>query len=483
MQSTLAMLFIAAPLLAVAPRPAADIAWEPSLEKALERAKSERKILFVAVNMDGEGANDRTAKFVYKDKDVTALAASTVNVVASLARHADAGKPCGRFAGIECAVHIACDNAVRQKVLKPDPTGNVVAPEHVFLDFDGKPLLSVPYEVTASELEWCFVTAQKRADPSSKVVLPGNAHMPRRVVIGAVYDPTNGVGGAIQPLTKSELAELIKSVKKGMEPEAKQVAFWRILHSDAPEAIAFIQAELRSGGGAGMDKPSSDPSGGGGAGGGGGGGPGGDGGQAKHGGILHAMGAVSPSAYWELAADFLDSSDEILRAEAAAALEQMATPLALKAIEKALAKEKKPETEKDLVRAWAACGASDAKVRAALVKRARTEKDELVRTSAIVALGLVDPDPDVKACIQEQLASKDDNRRAAASLAAALSRDEAWIPTLEPLAAANNAALADAAGRALETLRGGSLQRLAMPVWAICKDKVTRERTFGKQSG
>jgi hypothetical protein len=89
----------------------------------------------------------------------------------------------------------------------------------------------------------------------------------------------------------------------------------------------------------------------------------------------------------------------------------------------------------------------------------------------------------VKTCIQEQLASKDDNRRAAGALAAALTRDESWIPALEPLATANGVALADAAGRALETLRGGSLQRLAMPVWTICKDKVTRERTFGKQAG
>ncbi len=474
----------AALLLAVAfllPPAAPDIAWQPSYEAALASAKADNKVVFVAINMDGEGANDRMAKLVYKDKDVTTLAASTINVVASLPSHADAGKPCTRFAGIECAAHQACDKSVRAQVLKPDPSGNVVAPQHVFLAADGKPLLSVPYEITASELEWCFVTALKRADPACKVAMPGNAHMPRRVVLGAVYDPSGGFGGAIQPLTKGELAEAIKSVKKGMEAEARQVAFWRILHSDAPEALAFIQAELRSGGG-GPDKPSNDPNSGGSAGNGGGGSAYGDGGGAKHAGILHAMGAVSPSAYWELAVDFLDSSDELLRIEAAAALEQIAAPQALKAIEKALAKEKKPEVEKDLVRAWAACGAADPKVRAALVKRVRSEKDALVRTSLIVALGLVDTDPEVKACLQEQLQSKDDERRAAAALAAALSRDEAWIPALEPLAAANSAVLSDAAKRAIECLRSGSLARLSMPVWTICKDKVTRERTFGKSA-
>lgn len=449
MNTTLAALALAFLL----PAPVADIAWQPSLDAALGRARSEKKVVFVAVNMDGEGANDRMAKLIYKDKDIVALAESTVNVIASLPEHAAAGKPCTRFAGIECAVHQACDRAVRAKVLKPDPSGNVVAPQHVFIDGDGKPLLSVPYEVTAGELAWCFVTATKRADPTSKIAMPGNAHKPGRVVIGGVYDPSGGVGGAIQPITKTELAELIKRVKSGLETETHQAAFWRILHSDSQDAMDFIQAELRDSGG------------------------------TKHAEILHAMGAVSPSAYWEMAVDFLDANDEQLRLESAAALEQLGAAQAVKAIEKALSKEKKPEVEKDLVRAWAACGARDPKVRAALTKRVRSEKNEIVRTCSIVALGLVHADEDVKACIQEQLSSKDEARQAAGALAGALTRDDAWIPALEALVASQNAETADAAKRALEILRGGSMQRLQMAVWAICKDKVARERTFGKSAG
>lgn len=451
--------------------PAAEIAWESSLASALERAKAEKKVVFVAVNMDGEGANDRLAKNVYADKGVVALAGQTVNVIASLGSHTSEGKPCGRFARIACAAHQACDRDVRAKVLKPDPSGNVVAPQHVFLDGDGKALLSVPYEVTATELEWCFVTAMKRADPANKTVMPGSARMPRRVVIGAVYDPSGGVGGAIQPLTKKELGALIDAVKRGMSTEDRQVAFWRILHSDAREAMDFIQAELRT-----ADSTRADD-------GSGAGSAYSDGGNAKHAGILHAMGAVSPVAYWEMAADFLDANDEMVRLEAAAALEQMAAPQALKAIEKALQKTKKPEHEKDLVRAWAACGAGDPKVRAALVKRVRSERDPLVRTCAIVALGLVDPDPDVKACLTELLSDKDDAKRAAAALAAALTRDESWIPLVEPLKTGTGAELVDAATRALEILRGGPMQRLQMPVWTLCKDRVARERTFGKSPG
>lgn len=464
-------------LAALLPPPAPEIAWQSTLDAALERAKTDKQVVFVAVNMDGEGANDRVAKNVYADKDVVALAASTVNVIASAGAHGDGPKGCGRFPGIACHVHQSCDKDVRAKVLKPDPSGNVVAPQHVFLDSDGKPLLSVPYEVTATELEWCFVTAIRRADPASKIAMPGSARMPRRVVIGAVYDPSFGVGGAIQPVTKAELEELIRSVKKGMESEARQVAFWRILHSDAKEAMDFIQAELRSGG-----KGNTDP-GSGNGGNVGGGSAYGDGGGSKHAGILHALGAVSPPAYWEMVVDFLDANDVQVRLEAAAALEQLAAPQAVKELEKALNHEKKPEVEKDLVRAWAACGASDPRVRGALVRRVQTEKNELVRTCSIVALGLVDADPLVRACLQEQLGSKDEARRAAAALAAALSRDESWILALEPLASEGSALVSDAAKRALEVLRSGSIGRLQMPVWTICQDKVTRERTFGKSGG
>jgi HEAT repeat protein len=192
------------------------------------------------------------------------------------------------------------------------------------------------------------------------------------------------------------------------------------------------------------------------------------------------MAAVSPPVYWELAADALAPGDDAVRLEAAAALEQMAPPQAVKALEKALGKEKKPEVIKDLVRALAACGAADPKVRAEIVKRARTEKNDLVRLNTIVALGLVDRDDDVQAVLKEILAGKDDAQRTAAVCAAGLSRDESWISVLEPLTKDGNAAVADASKRALEVLRGGPMQRLQMPVWTICKDTVTRERTFGR---
>jgi hypothetical protein len=135
MNRTLA-LGLAASALAVAfalPRTGASIAWDHVYEDAVARAAKEHKPLFIAINMDGEGANDRMAQKVYTDSHVTALAAGTVNVVASRFDHAPEGKPCTRFAGLTCIEHKRVDGSVRGGLLKADEGGYVIAPQHVFL--------------------------------------------------------------------------------------------------------------------------------------------------------------------------------------------------------------------------------------------------------------------------------------------------------------------------------------------------------------
>ncbi len=128
---------------------AADsIAWEPQREAALARARAERRVVFVAVNMDGERACDRLAEKVYRDKTIVALASATVNLIASQPSHTAGDKACARFGTIPCTAHQTVDKWVRKEVLVPDAEGYVVAPQHVFLDSKGAVILSVPYDVT-----------------------------------------------------------------------------------------------------------------------------------------------------------------------------------------------------------------------------------------------------------------------------------------------------------------------------------------------
>ena len=153
---------VLAPLVVAAARPAAGIAWAASLADARAAAQASGKVIFIAINMDGEHANDTLAEEVYRDKLIVALAAETVNLVASASAH---GKgDCARFPGVTCEQHRDVDIKVRHEVLGLG-TGPVVAPQHVFLGPDGKILLSVPYEVRAGELEWCFHEARRLVDP------------------------------------------------------------------------------------------------------------------------------------------------------------------------------------------------------------------------------------------------------------------------------------------------------------------------------
>jgi hypothetical protein len=440
-------------------------------------------VIFLAVNMDGEKANERIVEKVYTDKSIVELSQSTLNVVASAAEHVPADKPCTRFKGMFCLDHRRNDTAARKEILIADADGLVIAPQHVFIGPDGKVILSVPYEIDAHELEWCFATALAKADPAGKAAMPAGAHMPRRVVMGGVFDPKSTPGGSVAPLTKKELVELIKEMRKGtMRGPDRLNAMRRILASDEAEALEFVQDEMRSGGGGG-------PGGGGGGGGkygGGGGGAGaaGGGGLEKHKLMLHAMGVLSPPAYHAIVEQSLDDHEVVLRTESAVALEQLAAPESVRALQTALQKESDPAVQKEILRALGTTGAADARVRTMLVKRATTEKNELLRLNAILALGSCDPEPEVKEALKTLLTKGTDKERTAAVCALALTRDESWIQEIEAATKeTKDGDLAKAAAAATSVLKGGELRKIREPMSHIGQDKVQRERLFGKVEG
>ncbi len=478
------LLAVAASILLVPSALAGGIAWQAGFEKTLERAAAEKKVVFLAVNMDGERANDRMAEKVYRDKLVVELSAKTLNLVASATEHAPMDKDCPRFGGVRCQDHRRVDTGARKDVLKSDKEGLVIAPQNVFLGPDGKVILSVPYEITADELAWCFVTALQKVDAATAPPMPASAHGPKRLILGATYDPSGAdAGGSLVPPTKKEVEGIIARLKKGLPGEERMAELRRLVLSDEPDAVEYIGLELKSSGG-GMG----GGGGGGGKGGGGGGGAGaagrGAGGDARHRLILHAIGYLAPPAYWEMVAEFLDDNDETLRREAAVALEQLGSPLAVPALTKALAAEKEPGHQKDLVRALGACGANDAKTRAALIKRAKGDKQSLVRANAYLALGWSASDPEVKALLRATLEKGDDLDREAAALAVAISRDAAWTSVLETAAAAAQAANAKAAIEAAKAvLNGGPLAGLREHVVRVGRDEVPRDRIFGRAPG
>src|SRR6185436_149263 len=119
----------------------------------------------------------------YKDPVITKLTTNTLNLFCSRFDHGSGDQPCKRCGTVPCSAHMAIEKAVRAKILKPADGGDVVSPQHVFLDPDGKVILSVQYEITKGELEWCFYTALKKVDPAFNWTLSASARAPRRLVM------------------------------------------------------------------------------------------------------------------------------------------------------------------------------------------------------------------------------------------------------------------------------------------------------------
>lgn len=438
------------------PRPGPEIAWLGSFEDATERAAEEGKVVFIAINMDGEAANERMVQKVYTDPEVVELANLCLPLAASVSPHPSWDGECDRFPGILCDEHRSVEAQIRKRVLKTPADEQIVAPQHLFLAPNGDVLLSVAYEITVPELAWCLATAIRMADPESKVKLPSGTRAPKRLVLNGLADAYTGDGGGAL-ITREEALELIKELKKGTMREGRHKALLAILTVDEPEALDFMEHELRRS-------------------------PGGRGGQRDdpRAALIRQIGVRSPQSYWEIVAEFAKNSDPKLRAEAAVALEQLAAPQSLKDVRGALGKEKDPAIAKSWIRAMGTTGSSDSRTRKALLKMAEGEKDELLRVNAVVALGSLDRDEDVDALLGTIFAEKEPLEQAAAACAMAFTRDPKWIELLEKGAnEATDATLSSTCKDALKVLQRGSLAPLEVPLREVAKDQIPRKRFFG----
>lgn len=440
------------PVAAASPAPA--IAWEKDYDAALARAKAEGKVVFIAVNMDGERANDTLANEVYQEKAVVEWAGRAVCLVASRDEHSGAGKPCKRFGTVSCAEHIAVEARVRKEHLKPGPDGAVVSPQHVFLGPDGAVLMSVPYEIRERELLWCLAEAVNAAAPGAKVPAPTSARAPRRLIMGGVYE-SGDPETASRPLSDEELERTIAEIRAGLKGEERINAFFRVLATDHDDAVDFIVKEMKGAiFGRRVDA------------------------RIR---LIHAIGVYSPPSFWEALEIYVKDPDDNVRNEIAVALEQLAAKDSVKAIRAALAKEKDTQVKKNLLRALGTAGAEDKAARKALLKAAEDRKEPFFQVNALLALGSHFRDEDVDELLRGTLAAGDARLAQAAAMAIAFARAEGFDDAL----AAAKARLTDAESQArfdrvAQVLDGANLSLLKDDFLQLAGDRITRERFFGR---
>jgi len=477
---------LAAALL-TAPLAAGDIKWQGDYEGTLASAAAESQVVFVAVNMVGERANERMIKDVYKEKKIEELAELTLNIVASNCWQ-EGASACKAFKPLSVDELRELDVRIRGEVLRPDDQGYVVAPQHVFLNPAGSVILSVPYEVTVHELEWCFVTALQTVDPETPVSMSSKARAPKRLILGDVYDVSGGLSG--RTLTREEVLDLIDQMRRGaLRGEERASAFRSVISADEPEARDFVLDELRGSAGGGGGRGAGRGGGRGGARGGGGNN------QDRRPQVLHQIGVNSPPSYWEVVAEFLGDSKDEVRNEAAVALEQLAAPASFRVISSALKKEKILEIEKNLLRALGAAGAAEKSAKATLLKVAEKDREELLRANAVVSLGYLVRDEDVFEFLTQTFQGGAPRMQAAAAVAMGLSREEEWLAILDPASVTAEEGqevpepleledeVQDAVEAAKRVLSDGDLKPLEGPMREVAEDELRRERLFGGRGG
>jgi hypothetical protein len=444
-------LIVVAPLLG---RAEAQVTWENSYETAMARAREQGRVVLVAVNMDGEGANDYLAQQVYVDKRILDLTSSTLNLVASRSTHASSG-PCKRFAGIACDDHKRIEAAVRGSLVREDDSGFVVAPQHVLLSPVGEVILSVPYVITVEELAWCLVTARRTLAPEADLAMPEYATPPRRLNMKGVEGTAKG-GQLVRPLSEDELETSIKTMRKGRGAIEDMGRFYQILATDHPVAIKFATSEINSG----ISSYSSDMT----------------------CSLVRAIASYSPPAFWATLEPCLRQQDTMVRAEAAAALEQLADKDSIPAIRKALSKEDSVEVECGLLRALGAAGARNASISKTLMTTAKSKDVLDLRLNAVLALAYHVERKDVREFLIGALADEHGEVRQAAALAMAFSRSTAFAaPVGDAAKAEQDPAISALYARAGEVLAGGNLRILADDYRHIGRDRVRRVRYFGDE--
>ncbi len=196
---------------------------------------------------------------------------------------------------------------------------------------------------------------------------------------------------------------------------------------------------------------------------------------------LNTIGTQSPASFWQAVSPLLQSKFAPVRSAAAVALEQLAAPKSLKALNAAFRREKDRAVKKNLLRALGTVGVGNKGARRQLLKFG-TAKEAILRRNALLALGSHVGDEDVDELLLTRLESMDALDCRAAALALAFSRRSEHRDAVQRAMDAQSDPLEKKVlGRALAVLDGGNLKEIAKDVAEVGEDELARERFCGRE--
>lgn len=431
----------------------AKVEWEVDIEAGQSTAEEEGRIILLALGIVGERRSAAHVKALYSNKKLGDHFSRSVNF-AAWAFGVGEERDLPDFGDMEPSDHLNNLVVITERWLKPNSSGVIALPQHVWLSPKGELLLSCPWEIDAEEFAWCFNEALRRAGIEERPKPYKGAHPPRRLLLGDVYQviEADELG---RGLTTEELEVLISDLSKRFPGVEDRAAILQMLFTDEDEAASYFKMQI------GMWElggprvaPIID-------------------------GSFEFIGMASTAKFLPVFEQFCSHNRAGLRARIAVGYEQIGHSDGLVAVKKALKKEKDDDVRAEWVRALGACGRGNKSVSKTLVRLASKERNDRIRRNAILALGHVLPEKGALEQLTELVEEGEGDDRWAAVLALALGRELGSRELIEGLKAGEkDPELLEIIDASLRVLDGGQLHEIQSSFEDISESIHKRWRLF-----
>ena len=355
------------------------IQWERDYAAALEKASAENKPIFVAFNMDGEGANENAALKLYRTPKLVARSREFICLIASTSEHesrtevidGESREVCSRFGSVTCAEHLMVEIRASDAYVGKD---TVIAPQHILLTPKGAIVARRAYQASLNDLF-------KMMDMAAREV---------------AREASGGDSAELKRLKDLKLQAFERNA------ERRDAAISELGRLSDLEARNTLFSLVKPGK---MDATR-----------------------------ISAIDALATRGNYdalETLIDCLKDKNNLIVTHSIVALEKIELPPAVPPLMKIWKKKPKGLIAKEVIRALAKCAPADEEVRQLVYKAARSSKDSVVEMSAVVAMASLDCDPTGLDILADKLKERSGNVRGlGAWVLGALKLEEA-IPILE----------------------------------------------------
>ncbi|MSR73854.1 MAG: hypothetical protein EXS14_00055 [Planctomycetes bacterium] len=322
----------------------ATLQFERDITKATDDARSSKRLLLWVIMKDGEIGCSRMLQTVYADAEVRArLTTSFVLLPCSTYDHGSAPAPegstepptyCSQFVGVLCPEHQAIEREMRKRY---EETVQVVAPQHIITDADGKVLARHRYELKKKEF-LAFLDGASGATSNP------------------VSTDANGIPTPDKNPATSRSAALLETIQRANEEERCKAASELCTLGDKAANTEFVTI---------LEKLPIDQ-------------------RSRR--VIRAVGEPSCAPAALEFTRLFAMKDTLSRNCAVVSVEEMADSVAAPALLALWKTERDDEIRKDILRALGPCGVGVDAARELLMKEAKSST-ELLRVGACIGLG------------------------------------------------------------------------------------------------